>query len=123
VSEAELYELIAIHVGQIDAAFEFWLTISFGVLMAIHITGRSMNKPIKALLCTLYIAASLMSVLLTFGDFAQVWEFIELLDRDLPGTTVNTTAALIRMAVYVVGTAAISIAIFRYNYWVELNDT
>lgn len=47
MSESELYELIAMHVAQIDASFEFWLTISFAVLMAIHIAGNSMKVASK----------------------------------------------------------------------------
>ena len=38
MSEAELNELILISAGQIDSSFEYWLTISFGVLIATHVT-------------------------------------------------------------------------------------
>ena len=64
MSEQDLYELIAMHVAQIDASFEFWLTISFAVLMAIHIIGNTMKMALRILLCGLYVAASFISILL-----------------------------------------------------------
>ena len=123
MSEVELHQLIAMHVTQIDSAFEFWLTISFGVLMAIHIVGRTMLMPFKVLICILYVAASLISILMTIGDMAQAAEFVKSLDSNLPGTPFNAAAQIIRLCLYTLGTAIISIAIFRYRYWVGSNDT
>ena len=34
MSEAEIRELLLMHVDQVDSAFEFWLTASFAVLIA-----------------------------------------------------------------------------------------
>lgn len=123
MSESELHELIAMHVAQIDASFEFWLTISFAVLMAIHITGNSMKAALKRLLCCLYVAASLISIFLTLGDMIQAGEFVQQLDEPPSATPFNAIAQGSRLVLYVIGTIAISVAIFRYDRWVGPNDT
>ncbi len=53
MTEAELHELILISADQIDASFEFWLTISFGALVAVHVTKGAVRLPLKILLCAL----------------------------------------------------------------------
>ena len=55
MSDAELHELIMMSADQIDSAFEFWLTISFGVLIAIHVTKGAISSYISCLfvVCTL----------------------------------------------------------------------
>ncbi len=68
MSEAELHELMLISAEQIDASFEFWLTISFGVLVAVHVTKGAISLRLKILMCALYISASLIAILLTLGD-------------------------------------------------------
>lgn len=123
MSEPELYELIAMHVAQIDASFEFWLTISFAVLMAIHIAGNSMKAALKRLLCGLYLAASIISIFLTLGDMAQAGEFVRQLPELPTGTPWNTVGQVTRLALYFLGTIAVSLAIFRYDKWIGPNDT
>ena len=119
MTEAELHELILISAEQIDASFEFWLTISFGVLVAVHVTKGAIGPRLKALICTLYVSASLVAILLTMGDKAQIAFYAEQLERPFPGFAVSASSDMIRMIVYVISTLSISIAIFRYGDWVQ----
>lgn len=126
MTESEIHQLIALHVGQIDAAFEFWITISFAVLMAIHIAGKAITMQLKVLICTLYLASSLVSVLLTLGDFAQTLDFLKQLEAVAPDKSYprpnqpfNFAGMLIRLGLYFFATLSISVAIFRYQYWVD----
>lgn len=110
-------------VDQIDTAFEFWLTISFGVLIAVHIARESITKPLKLAMSLLYVTASTILILHTIGDMLQVIEYRRYLGSDSPGQTPNTIAGVLRLFLYFVGTIGIAIAIFRYNQWMASNDT
>lgn len=105
--------------SQIDASFEYWLTISFGVLVAVHVTKGAIRFPLKILLCALYVSASLIAVMLTLGDVAQIGAYASQLQTAFPGRAVSATSDVLRMTVYAIGTAAISVAIFRYEKWIQ----
>jgi hypothetical protein len=119
MTEAELYELLLISAEQIDASFEFWLTVSFAVLAAIYVTRGALDARLKILLCGLYVSASLISVLLTIGDVSQIAAFAEQLEGELPGRAFSATGDLVRYIVYFVGTVSISVAIFRLEKWMD----
>jgi hypothetical protein len=111
-------------VDQIDAAFEFWITISFGVMIAIHVLRGSIQWPMKVLICVLYFTASLIAIFSTVGDIAFVrslQKYIEL--QDLGGQPWDAITTLLRFTLYTLGTITISIAIFRYDKWIDQRDT
>ena len=117
MSEAELNELILISAGQIDSSFEYWLTISFGVLIATHVTRRSIPLRLKFLICGLYLAGSVSAILLTLGDMMQIFQYAEQLKTPLAGIELGATSDVIRFLIYLIGTLSISTAIFRYERW------
>ena len=119
MSDAELHELIMMGADQIDSAFEFWLTISFGVLVAIHVTKGAMSSYIKLLICGLYLAATSVAVLLMLGDIMQIYKYAEESNFAMGGIALSATSDYIRLLVYVIGSASVSIAIFKYETWVE----
>ncbi len=122
MTEAELHELILISAEQIDASFEFWLTISFGVLVAVHVTKGAIGRRLKILLCILYISASFIAILLTLGDKAQIAGYARQLENPFPGYLVSAASDVIRLIVYFVSTVLISVAIFRYEDWVRKRE-
>ena len=124
MSEAEIRELLLMHVDQLDSAFEFWLTASFAVLIAIHMTKQALSHNIRILICMLYLSTSFVAILLTIGDVFQIIEFTIEIDPDgsIPGAIPNFIALILRFVVYVVGTVAISVAIFRYHSWTSTDD-
>jgi hypothetical protein len=123
MTEHEVLELIGMHVSQVDKAFEFWLTISFGVLVALHIARSSITRQLKLLLCFLYVSATLIAVFHTVGDLLQAYQYMEMIRQDSPANAWNGMGALLRAIVYTVGTASVSVAIFRYDVWVSDSDT
>ena len=123
MTEHEVLDLIGMHVGQVDTAFEFWLTISFGVLVALHIARSSITRQLKVLLCFLYLSATLIAVFHTVGDLLQAYKYMELIEQESPAHPWNVMGALLRMTVFTVGTVSISVAIFRYDVWVRESDT
>ena len=76
MSEAEVRELTLIHAGQIDSAFEFWIAISFGVIVALHIMlGKRFRSSLKFLISSLYGTASISTLALAVADFAAVLHY------------------------------------------------
>lgn len=111
-------------IDQIDAAFEFWLTISFGVLIATHVTRESIAIQLKVAMFFLYIAASLVAFLHTIGDLASVRVLMEFVPDLLEsGEIFNQVAGLIRIALYIFGTIGVSVLIFKYEKWTTGRDT
>ena len=123
MSEAELHELIMMAADQMDSAFEFWITVSFGVLIAVHVVKESIGKPLRILLCGLYLATSMVAVLLTIGDSLQIQGYSELSKIPFGGYFASLTADIVRFIVYVVGTVAVATSIFQYSHWTNKNDT
>ena len=125
MSEAEIRELLLMHVDQLDSAFEFWLTASFAVLIAIHMTKEALSHKVRILICILYISTSLVAILLTIGDLSQILELAAQIDQDgsVAGAIPNFLATILRFIVYLVGTIAISIAVFRYHSWTGTDET
>lgn len=123
MTEHEVLDLIGMHVGQVDTAFEFWLTISFGVLVALHIARSSITRQLKVLLCFLYVSATLIAVFHTVGDLLQAIEYMKLIEQESPAHPWNGMGALLRLIVFTVGTVSISVAIFRYDSWLLENET
>jgi hypothetical protein len=119
MTDAELHELIMMSADQIDSAFEFWLTISFGVLIAIHVTRGAINSYIKLLMCGLYLAATSVAVLLMLGDLMQIGAYAQDLEFAIGGKVFSAASDYIRLLIYIVGSASVSVAIFRYEVWIE----
>jgi len=122
MTDAEIYEMILSHADQIDASFEYWLTVSFGVLIAVHVLRAAFSFKLKVVLCALYVSASSIAVLFTVTDLMQLVAFTNELSFVPQGGVTNLIGSVIRMVVYFVGTASVAVAIFRYEHWVHTDD-
>ena len=112
MTDAELHELILMSADQIDSAFEFWLTISFGVLIAMHVTKGAISSYIKLLMCGLYLAATSVAVLLTIGDVMQINGYAAESNVPLGGIGFSATSDFIRFGMYIIGGASVAVLIF-----------
>jgi hypothetical protein len=119
MSDAEIYEMIMMHADQIDASFEFWLSISFGVLIAVHFLRAALTTKLRMLICTLYAASSLIAILFTFTDLMQIAALHNALSFELEGGAFNAFGSMVRLAVYFVGTVTVSLAVFKYENWID----
>ena len=119
MTDAELHELLMMSADQIDSAFEFWLTISFGVLIAIHVTKGAISFYIKLLICGLYLATTSVAVLLMVGDLMQIGAYAQKMNFEIGGKALSAASDYIRLLVYIVGSVSVSVAIFRYEIWIK----
>ncbi len=123
MSDAELHELIMMAADQMDSAFEFWITVSFGVLIAVHVARDTIGKPLRLLICGLYLATSLVAILLNIGDALQITGYAELMNTPFEGQPASIAADTVRFVVYAVGTAAVATAIFKYSEWTNTKES
>jgi hypothetical protein len=119
MSDYELLELLHSHVNQVDSSFEFWLTATFAVIVAVHTTRESATFPLRILISTLYVSLSIIVMAHTWGDFQQIAAYQQQIDIKPAGDFANGIAVLVRAALYVVGTATAVVAIFRYDKWIK----
>ena len=119
MSEAEVRELILIHAGQIDSAFEFWIAISFGVLVALHIIrGRQVRSSLKFLISGLYGTASISTLALAVADFAAVLHYALTVPAQPAFIGIaNLVGGSLKFLALIVGSMAIVISVFQYEKW------
>ena len=58
MNAADYYELLFQMANLYNSTFEFWVTATFGFLVAIHFLGGNLTKNVRNLLISLYAAAS-----------------------------------------------------------------
>jgi hypothetical protein len=56
-SPAELLELWLIEQSEINLQFEFWLTVTFAVIVASFVAGRRLNRNLRIFVAFLYMLA------------------------------------------------------------------
>jgi len=123
MSEAEIAELYMMSVDHIKAEFEFWLTISFGVLIATHVTRESISIQLQIAMCFLYLAASAIAILNTIASIIQVVTYLEMVPEYVnAGRDFDQIAAIARITVYVIGTTSVSVLVFKYKSWTSRMD-
>jgi hypothetical protein len=114
LSTYEILDLIGTETSQVDAAFEFWLTITFAFVVAAFAARTRFSMRLKLLVSSLYLVASAVFILKYVGDLSAV----QTLTATLPETAPNLfnipggLSHLLRFALYVVGTIAAIVYLF-----------
>ena len=90
--------------SSIDMQFQFWLTITFAVLVAGFVAGQRLNRGLRWLAALLYALASahLMLRWMYDGTVGQHW--VEELNRRGVDIAIPWTAVFLRMALMGIGT-------------------
>jgi len=104
VSTAELMNLLLVQRGSIDLQFQFWLTITFAVLVAAFVAGQRLRRGLRWLAAFLYAMASAHLMLRWTYDGSVGQRWIEELVRRGVDIAIPWTAVYLRMALMVVGT-------------------
>ncbi len=72
VPTAELIELLLNLVNQLDLQFQYWLSVSFAVIVTSYIAGDRLSMKIRIYIFLLYILASSIFSIRYFGSRTQV---------------------------------------------------
>jgi len=113
LNNEELIQLYDVVTGGASAQFELWITITFAVIIASYLAGHRLAKSLQYLIATLYMAVSvlLFLMLLSAVQFSQQFDAL-----NLGASSENKlvlAVVVLRVAVWILGTIATIVFIFK----------
>ena len=113
LSNEELIQLYDVVTGSVNAQFELWLTITFAVIIASYLAGHRLAKSLQYLIATLYTAVSVLLFLMLLGAVQFSQQFDELVMGASSESSVVLAIVVLRTSVWVLGTIATIVFIFK----------
>ena len=104
VSTADLLNLLLAQRSSIDLQFQFWLTITFAVLVAGFVAGHRLRWGLRWLAAFLYAMASAHLLLRWMYDGTVGQHWVEELNRRSVDIAIPWAAVYLRMALMGIGT-------------------
>ena len=106
-SIGDLYEAFYAQLATSDRIFEFWITATFAVVVAVFFVGSKMSRTLYILLSCMY---GVVSVNLMIRSYQAATKFVELRQQLLdagevmPSDELNTAVGLLTVLAYIAGT-------------------
>ena len=104
----EVFELVQNMMAGLDAQFQFWLSITFAVVVASHLARDELSRLLRIALAGLYLGCVALIAFKTLMYFEQGVHLSEILFElgEMPDSRWVPTIRWTRIAVMVAGTAA-----------------
>ncbi len=106
----QLYDAVS---GNVNTQFELWITITFAVIIASYIAGHRLVKSLRYLIATLYTAVSALLILMLIRAVQFPQQFDVMIFGASSTSNVVTAIVVLRTAVWVLGTIATIVFIFK----------
>ena len=111
LSEEALHNLCYSALSFADNLFQMWLTVTFGAILAIYFSHRSITPYLRKLLFGLYLGASIMLIgrwCVAIFFHVQTYQSMLLQQgyRPFPTPEIGGLFALLHLSLYVAGTVA-----------------
>ena len=102
ISAAELVELFYIRESVIDVQFQYWLTITFAVIVASFVAKGHLNKTLRSAVALLYLLATVVLISRWYYvamDVAQLFGQLQELgvSTDIPWVTIISRVFLVAL--------------------------
>ena len=91
ISNAELVEIFLLSQENADAQFQYWLSVTFAVIVASSVAGERLNSKIRIWLTTLYLMAAGIFIIKFLGAQSAIGMYYE--EMSMRGLS-NTNNAL-----------------------------
>ena len=113
LTNEELIQLYDVVTSGVNAQFELWVTITFAVIIASYLAGHRLARSFQYLIATLYTAVSVLLFLMLLGavQFSQQFDTLNL-GASSESNLVLAIVAL-RTSVWILGTIATIVFIFK----------
>ena len=113
--EIELAQLMLALLAAVDAQFEFWLTVTFGVLVASFVAGARLSARLRWLLAFFYLWASVLFLTRYVAASVYLNSYVELAAQyEVPVLApISPLAGRLRFALWVVGGLTTAILVVR----------
>jgi len=118
MTEADLLGLFLDVNQDIDTQFQFWISITFAVLVASFVADERLSRGERVLVTGLYLSAAAIVFFRYLSALTYVGEVLELFDANgFPPPTVAAPAGVLRMALFTFGSlvAAASVLFPRFS--------
>lgn len=116
IPTSDLLNLLLTQRASIDLQFQFWLSITFAVIVAGFVAGRRLDLKLRLLAAALYVLASahLATRWMYDGGVGERWVNV-LVSRGVD-IGIPWVAAYLRMAVMLLGTVSALVFLFRHHH-------
>ncbi len=113
-SPAEVAELALLAGASMDTQFQYWISVTFAVVVASFVAGERLSQPMRLLAAILYLLASilLISRFLQFAQTTRMYE-IALEDTGNPTTSAGSLIPITRFLLFGLGTASALYFLFK----------
>ena len=123
-SAAELVEIYYLARSSMDAQFQFWVSITFAVIVAAFVARSRLSRTLRILISLLYLLATVNLTVLFFGDAATGVYALSVLDNgDAANLILRPGSNLLvptRAGLFVLGTLSALYFLMR-SYQPDLN--
>lgn len=103
MSDAEFYELLFTLMADIDTQFQFWLTMTFALIVTTFFAGERLNTYLRVFLTVLYAAACGLIVMRWNVAMIFVGDIAELAGKQVAELPSRTFTGSLRMGVFLLG--------------------
>jgi hypothetical protein len=118
MTEAELLQIFLDVNQDIDTQFQFWISITFAVLVASFVADERLSKPERIVVTALYLCAAMILLQRYMSALSHLQTTLRLFDESgLPRPEVPEIAALLRLSLFTLGSlvAAGSVVFSRFG--------
>ena len=112
ISSADLLNLVLAQRSSIDLQFQFWLTITFAVIVASFIAGPRLVPRLRLLAAILYVTASAHITARWMYDGVTANQWLKVLASRGVDYQVPWIAAYLRMGLMLLGTVSALVFLF-----------
>ncbi|WOJ91999.1 hypothetical protein R0135_09390 [Congregibacter variabilis] len=118
MNEAELFSLFIESSQALDSNFEFWLTVSFALLVASYLVEERIPLPVLAVTVFLYVASSLLFMIrgaATGRMLTSIRDQLEFMNSEtsIISSNTNLVVAVTYFVIMIIG----SMATIAFVYW------
>jgi uncharacterized membrane protein YedE/YeeE len=113
LTNEELILLYDVVTGSVNAQFELWLTITFAVIIASYLAGHRLARSLQYLMAALYSAVSVLLYLMLLRAVQFSQQFDALTVGEFSESNVVLAIAVLRTSVWILGTIATIVFIFK----------
>ena len=113
--EIELAQLVLALLADVDAQFEFWLTVTFGVLVASFVAAERLSRRLRMLLAFFYVWASALFFVRYLAASAYLNSYVELAAQYEVSVLapISPLAGRLRFTLWVVGGITTALLVVR----------
>jgi hypothetical protein len=118
MNEAELFQIFLDVNQDIDTQFQFWMSITFAVLVASFVADERLSRMERMIVTALYICAAAILLERYMSAVSHMQDVMALFDASgFPRPDVPTFAAYLRLGLFTVGSlaAAASVLFPRFS--------